>query len=367
MAVILETPDIIPLPRSTPLQDVEAVILAGTYHWNGSAFEDLRARPLLPVAQKPLIEYVLHWLRDSAVGTATICGNGSTGAIRSYVKDGAQFAMDVQYHEDRTPRGAAGCVKDAAMARSARTFVVADGTSIPVVDLGRVLEHHRTTGALLTIVADRREPSDGDSEVLHPAGIYVFDRSVLDAVPATSFQDIKEALIPSLYRAGHRIEVFPVAHPSPRVMNAATYLATNHWMVQRLGCQTPSAGKAGHVMGAPSAWVDPDAIIAGPVMLGAGVRVLAGATIVGPASIGAGTVVQSGAVVARSVVWDDCVIGEGAMVDNAILGDGAVVAERTTVMNTIHLAQGDQGSFARMLAGRSTQLRHPGMVKPAWS
>jgi len=367
MAALLETPDIIPLPRSTPLQDVEAVILAGTYHWNGSAFEDLRARPLLPVAQKPLIEYVLHWLRDSNVGTATICANGSTGALRSYVKDGARFAMDVQYHEDRTPRGAAGCVKDAAMSRTAQTFVVADGTSIPIVDLALVLEHHRTTGALLTIVADRREPSDGDSEVLHPVGIYIFDRSVLEAVPATSFQDIKEALIPSLYRAGHRIEVFPVAQPSPRVMNAATYLATNHWMVQRLGAQAPLSGKTGHVLGASNAWVDPDAIIVGPVMLGAGVRVLAGATIVGPASIGAGTVVESGAVVARSVVWDNCAIGEGAMVDNAILGDGAIVASGSTVMNTIHLAQADQGSFSRLLAGRSPQLRHTGMVKPAWS
>ena len=33
---------------------VRGVVLAGTYHWSNSSFEDLLPRPLVPVAQAPL-------------------------------------------------------------------------------------------------------------------------------------------------------------------------------------------------------------------------------------------------------------------------------------------------------------------------
>ena len=349
--------------------DVGAVILAGTYQWNGSAFEDLRVRPLLPVAQRPLIDYVLHWLKDSGVSEATVCGNGSTSAIRAHVHDGAEFALDVRYHEDRTPRGAAGCVKDASDSSSAKTLVVADGTSIPMVDLTNVIDYHHSTGAVLTIVADQRRSAVTGEEMLHPVGIYVFDRSVLDAVPATSFQDIKEALIPTLYRSGQRVEVFSVPQPSPRVMDASTYLAANHWMIQRLGAQAVSQtpGRIAGVLGSPSAWVDQDAVIVGPVMLGSGVRVLAGAAIVGPASIGDGTTVKAGAVIARSVVWNNCVVGEKAIVDNSVLADKSVILAGERVTNAIRAGQPERHSRRRLLPGRPQALPESPVIKPAWS
>src|ERR1044071_258880 len=37
------------------LSRVRGVILAGTYHWSNSAFEELLPRPLVPVAQAPLV------------------------------------------------------------------------------------------------------------------------------------------------------------------------------------------------------------------------------------------------------------------------------------------------------------------------
>src|SRR6266705_2711535 len=114
-------------------QSVEGIILAGQYHWSGSEFEELRPRPLLPVAGRPLIEHVLQWLQFGGVERATVCANGSTHALRRHLADGKRMSIDLHYFEDDVPRGAAGCVKDAASVRDARTLVVADGTSIPVL------------------------------------------------------------------------------------------------------------------------------------------------------------------------------------------------------------------------------------------
>jgi NDP-sugar pyrophosphorylase family protein len=349
--------------RPTTLESAaEAIILAGTHRWTGSPFEELRPRPLLPVAQTPIIDYVLRWLKANGVQQATICANGSTIPLREHVQDGRRFGVTVRYHEDPTPRGAAGCVKDASAASQARLLIVADGTAVPVVDLRAVLAYHRDTGAVLTIVAHDRAAASAGFPLLQTAGIYVFNRDVLDRVPATSFQDIKETLIPKLYRDGHRIEVFLVPKTSPHVMSAESYLAANYWAVEH---QTASAAAGSRGLNAPLAGIASDARVIGPVTLGAGVRVMAGATIVGPASIGDGTVIGPGAVVARSVVWNNCTIGEGALVDGSILADDVVIPAGSTVTNALRLAAPDPRTGRRLAAGSRSDVRRS--AAPAWS
>jgi NDP-sugar pyrophosphorylase family protein len=322
---------------------VASVVLAGSYQWTTSAFDALRPRPLLPVAQKPLIEFVLNWLNAGGVDDAIVCGNGSTASIRAHFETEASEVgrPGLVFYEDRSPRGAAGCLKDAAALTSADTLVVADGTSIPAFDLTELLEYHRRSAADLTIVAQQR---GHDAASLHPVGIYVFERKVLDAVPAKSFQDIKENLVPKVYRSGHKLDVFRVRDVSPRVLNASTYLALNHWMIRRVapeprfvdGCRDQ---RPRELHAHPTASISPDAVVLGPVLFGPGVRVHAGATVIGPSSIGAGSVIEPGAVVARSVIWKQCTVGARAMVDQSVMTDGAAAVASSTVSNTIRLAE----------------------------
>ncbi len=346
---------------------IGGIVLAGTYHWTTSSFGSLRPRSLMPVAEIPLIEYVLGWLRDGGVPATTICANGSTGAMRAHLGDGRQLGMSLTYHEDGIPRGAAGCVKDASKHTQAGTFVVADGTSIPVVDLRALVAHHRRTGASVTIVAQRREGRPGAAPTLCPAGIYVFERAILDVVPSTSFQDIKESLIPKLYRAGCAVEVFNVDEVSPRVLNADTYLAANHWMIERLAAASPATATSNELMAHPSAWIDPTATTVGPVILGPGVRVHRNALIVGPASLGAGTIVEEGAVVARSVTWEDCVIGEGSVVDQTVLADRARVAPGVSLSNAIRVAKADPAPRVAVVRPKIVTGRADALAKPALS
>src|SRR5689334_14841802 len=94
-------------PSTTPTGAIGGIVLAGTYHWTTSSFGSLRPRSLMPVAEIPLIEYVLGWFRDGGVPSTTICANGSTGAMRAHLGDGRQLGMSLSYHEDGIPRGAA--------------------------------------------------------------------------------------------------------------------------------------------------------------------------------------------------------------------------------------------------------------------
>lgn len=318
---------------------IEGVILAGTYHWSHSAFEHLLPRPLLPVAQTPLICYVLRWLRDGGIEQATVCANSASRAVRAYLGDGSRLSLGLRYLEDWTPRGAAGCLRDAGANTGADTLVVADGTAIPAVNLQGLLDAHRRSGAALTIVVHDDAGIGVAQRVLSPAGIYVVERRVLDLIPGAGFQDIKESLIPMLYRAGERVSTHTGVGACPRILNAETYLAVNHWMIQSMA--DGSAALAGYralgggVLSHPSARIEPGATLVGPILLGPSVRVQSGATIVGPTALGAHTQVEAGALVSRVVAWSHCVVGAGAVVDHSVVADQAEIEPGSQVFSAV--------------------------------
>lgn len=348
---------------------VSGIVLAGSYQWTGSSFEQLRVRPLLPVALKPIIGHVLDWFEAAGIRETIICANGSTSAIRRHLDESYPSALNISYHEDGTPRGAAGCVKDAAEQSEADVFIVTDGATIPTADVTRLVEKHVASQAALTIVVHRSTSAFSDTPQFHPTGTYVFERQVLDSIPATSFHDIKENLIPKMYRDGLHIELFEVEDASPRVFNADAYLALNRWMMARASTLHNQGAKPqpSEPVAHPTAWVDKTAILVGPVVLGADVRVHASATIVGPCVIGAGTVVHAGASVARSITWDGCTIGENAFVDQCVLADHASVAPRETISGVLRLATTEaRRGFRRPATVRKAGLSaHEVLPKPA--
>jgi mannose-1-phosphate guanylyltransferase len=236
--------------------------------------------------------------------------------------------MTVLYHEDPMPRGAAGSARDAAFATGAETFVIADGTTIPNVDLRDLLLKHHASGACVTVVVHSEARRNGNPVMRVPTGIYIFTRRAFEQVPTHGFCDIKETLIPQLYRAGERVVVYEAPGATPRVLDSSTYMAVNEWMIEQLvksGEDQDGYVRSGSALVHRDAFVAHDAQLVGPVLIGPGARVLSGAVVVGPASIGRDATVASGGLVSRSAVWRRSTIGEGASADRCIVADDAVV------------------------------------------
>jgi NDP-sugar pyrophosphorylase family protein len=225
------------------------------------------------------------------------------------------------------PRGAAGSARDAALATQGQTFVIADGTSIPRVDLNDVLLKHHTSGAAVTVVVNSEEKRNAALDV--PSGIYVFSRRALEQVPAHGFCDIKETLIPKLYDAGERIVAYEAASATPRVMDAATYMAVNEWMIERLvteGEEQIGYSRTANGFIHRDAFIADDASIVGPVLVGPGARIESDAVVIGPTSIGREAIVERGALVSRSAVWRRSIVGEYSTADRCIVADDAIVS-----------------------------------------
>jgi NDP-sugar pyrophosphorylase family protein len=266
--------------------------------------------------------------------------------------------MRLSYHEDAMPRGAAGSLRDARVASDADTFVVAEGTAIPNVNLRDLLATHHSSGALVTIVAHTEPGRHGNPAAHVPCGIYVFSRRALDAVPDAGFYDIKENLIPQLYRSGERITVYTAASAAPRVRDASSYLAVNGWMVEHLvmqGERPEGYLTSGTCLYHSEAMIADDAVFVGPVLVGPGARVMPGAVIVGPASIGREATIERGALVSRSAIWRRSLVGERAVADRCIIGDDTVVAPHTEAIRAVMVA--DQRGEPEMLRAVSSEVQ----------
>ena len=318
----------------------DAVLLAGTQVWRRTAFDQLLPRPVLPVGQMPLLAHPLRWLRAAGASRVTICANGLAPQLREHLEPVRHLLPALTFHEDQSPRGAAGSARDAALATDADLFVVADATTIPDVSLLRVLMEHQESRAALTIIV---QPSlGGRGTSLVPTGLYVFSRRAFEYVPAAGYQDIKESLIPRLYAAGELVVTSEAESQCPRVLDAKTYLAVSHRTIARSAAPTAAIGDTAVDNTAsidPSARISPTALLVGPVLVGPGAEIKDDVVIVGPSSIGADTVVERGALISRSVIWNACTIGAGATVDCSVLSSGVSVAADARLVGAIQVSE----------------------------
>ncbi|MCH8806398.1 MAG: NDP-sugar synthase [Planctomycetes bacterium] len=348
--------------------NASGIVLAGVHRWGESEFERLLPRPLLPVAESPLICYALRWLRDGGVVSATVCANSESHFVRHLLKDGSDYGLDIRYFEDLTPRGPAGCVRDAGLWGARGDLIVTDGCVIPTLNLSELLAEHRRTAAAITVVVEPRNEMDPFREAMPRAtGIFVFSPRALEAVPPTGYQDIKELLIPALHKSGERVLIYHAEGECLRVTDIDSYMAANEWMIERIAAgevPLPEYRLDGSVGVGCDVRVADDARLIGPILMGPRTRVGPGATIVGPTVLGADCVIEERALVSRSVVWDRCRIGTAARIDECILATGSVIDSGERIQCTLHTRDLDRAWSPGTDARRGDAARAKSETRP---
>ena len=338
-------------PYREPSHRVSSIVLAGVHAWGSCTLERATCRPLLPIAGQPLIWHILRWLRNSNITKGTVCANGDTHALRARLEAAHALGMHLTFSQDIMPRGPAGAAHDAGKSMDAEAIVVAEGTTLPTLDLGAMLRDHAASDAAITVAVVRAGHSVTENrDALRPIGVYVFSPEALRHIPAEGYQDIKETLIPRLYGHGVPVGTFDVGQePPPRVTDAGSYMAVNAWAVEMFcSSQRQPSGyrRLNDALIHESAAVARSAQVIGPVLVGPGVEIDKAAVLVGPTSVGAACRVGADAVVSRSAVWNACRIGTGSTVDNCVLTDESHITGDLTVRDTVCIAHArTDGSF----------------------
>jgi len=258
---------------------------------------------------------------------------------------GDSFGASLEYYEDITPRGPAGCLRDVVAESGAQTQVVADGSHIPPFDLNALLAVHRSSNAAMTVVLTSYDPASGLNDGrLRPVGVYVVEARALQEIPPTGYRDIKEGLIPALREAGEPVLPYVVHDPDYRLSDLAGHLATQEYILGRVRRGDLIAAdytRIGDAFVHVRARVDERARLLGSCLIGPHARVEGDAIVIGPTVIGSHCRIESGAVVSRSSLWDSSTVFADAQVDGAVLAYGVRVRPHGRVCHTVVLPPED--------------------------
>lgn len=320
-------------------------------------------RCLVPMANRPLVTYALRALKKAGATDVSLCANGDTAKLKRTFLDDQYEGMRLHYVEDSMPRGPAGCVKDAAQAMGGGEIVAIEGALLPDFDIEKLLAIHRDSEATLTAGISR--PARGESSNPRMIGVYAFNHACLSYVSGKGYQDIKEGLIPRLYKAGQQVQTCELQGQGPRVTGPESYLAINNWVVRQLADERFAPDgyeRRGEQFIHPTARIAEDAQLVGPMVIGPDSVIKSKAVLIGPVSIGAGCTIGEEATLCSAVLWDKVKVGMSAHVDESILANGVIVAGGSQVSRNIRSAANNPmpnlglGSFARHLPCRLPNL-----------
>ncbi|MGY1454132.1 mannose-1-phosphate guanylyltransferase [Streptomyces sp. SS8] len=322
----------------------EAILLVGG---RGTRLRPLTVhtpKPMVPAAGVPFLTHQLARARAAGVEHVVLATSYLAEVFEPYFGDGSDLGLHLEYVTEEEPLGTGGAIRNVASrlhCGPGDPVLVFNGDILTGLDIRALVETHTSSGAdvslHLTKVADPRAfglvPTDADGRVTAflekpqtpeeivtdqiNAGAYVFDRSVIDAIPAGRPVSVERETFPGLLAEGAHLQG----------MVDSTY-----W----LDLGTPQAfvrGSADLVLGhAPSPAVPGRR---GERLVLDGAEVASGAKLTGGTAVGAGAVIAEGAQVHGSTVLDGAVVGPGAVVRDSLVGTGARIGARTVLEGAV--------------------------------
>ncbi|MEV6313999.1 NDP-sugar synthase [Streptomyces sp. NPDC051776] len=322
----------------------EAILLVGG---KGTRLRPLTVhtpKPMVPAAGVPFLTHQLARARAAGVEHIVLATSYLAEVFEPHFGDGSSLGLHLEYVTEVEPLGTGGAIRNVASRLHSgpdEPVLIFNGDILTGLDIPALVDTHSSSGAdvslHLTRVEDPRRfglvPTDGSGRVTAflekpqtpeeivtdqiNAGAYVFNRSVIDSIPAGRPVSVERETFPGLLAAGAHLQG----------MVDSTY-----W----LDLGTPQAfvrGSADLVLGhAPSPAVPGRC---GERLVLEGARVAADAKLTGGTVIGAGAVVGEGARVHGSTVLDGAVVEPGAQIQDSLIGARSRIGARAVLAGAV--------------------------------
>lgn len=309
-----------------------------------------RPKPMLPAANRPILEYVLDALVNAGVADLHVV----VGYHRDRVQDhfGSRYrGVPIAYHVQEKQLGSGHALLQARDAIES-DFLVVNGDEVVATEMveavmaGHTIEEIASLAVIESeaapqygaveldegmVVALEEKPDDRTHRLMN-AGIYAFGPSVFEEADRTPRESGELALTDTISRlVDHGERVRGVRTGGLRTE------ATYPWDLPELASDLLDAGiidEPEHDPGvylADSASIHPTAVLNAPVVIGADTVVEAHAVVGPDVALGRNTTVESGAVVEGSVLDDDSRIGPNATFADSVTGQAVAIGAGVTV------------------------------------
>lgn len=322
---------------------MKAIVMAGGFGTRIQPLTSSRPKPMLPILNKPMMEYIIHKLKEIGVVDIAILLYFKPDVIKNYFKDGKDFGVHIHYILPDGDFGTAGAVKKAEKFVNGEDFIVISGDLVTDFNLDEIIGFHNIKHSFCTIcltsvddplqfgvvITDKsgkilrflEKPGWGEvfSDTVN-TGIYVFKADVLKFIPNEKAFDFSKDLFPLLMERG--IDLFG-------------YTAEGYW----------------RDVGNPQSYRDVlNDIIKGRVNISHGYKKfdLKNATVYSDSDIAVSKEIFSGTVfIAKNLecepsskIIDSCLgenvkIGENCIIENSIIWENVVIESHCKIKNAV--------------------------------
>jgi NDP-sugar pyrophosphorylase family protein len=312
---------------------MQALILAGG---KGTRLRPLTLhtpKPIVPIANRPLLVYQLELLKRAEVRDVILSLSYQPQKIEDKLLDGTDHRVRISYMVETTPLGTAGAFRNAA-GLIRETTVVLNGDVLTDIDLGAVLELHRRRDAAATIVlapvpnpteygfvetdeagrvkrfVEKPAPEEVTADTIN-AGIYVLEPRILDYIPEGEPFMFEYDIFPRLLEAGEAFYGYTWRGYWRDVGSAPSYLQANmDVLAGRVKLLNKLPAERGEKFDA-SAEIDALSVVDPSCTLKAGVEII------------------------NSVVSRNCYIEERARIENSVIRGGTRIGPQATITGAV--------------------------------
>jgi NDP-sugar pyrophosphorylase family protein len=310
---------------------MKAMVLAAGLGLRMRPLTTLRAKPALPVLNRPLLCWTLERLARHGVTDVAINLHHLPRSITKAVGDGGAFGLRVRFSRERRILGTGGGPRRLRDFLGDEPVLLVNGDVFFDFDLAGLVAKHRASGCAATLALKPNPDRGAYSAVvtgrsgrilsIHGlpraargpvslfTGVHVIEPALLDRLPPGPSDSVRDLYVPLIAEGapllGVRVRGAWYDLGSPRL-----YLAAQASLL--------AAG-----FGGPRG-----SLVDGSARIGPGARV--GRSVIGP-----GSHVGAGASVVESVLWDGVVVGARATVRRSILASGVRVAAGRAVVERV--------------------------------
>ena len=317
---------------------MKAVVMAGGKGTRLRPITYSIPKPLVPIAGKPCIGYVLDSYHEAGIKDAIITAGYKFEALINGVLKFKNQDQNILFSVEREPVGTAGSIKLVSKFID-DTFIVGSGDTLIDFDIKKIVDFHRKRKSKLTIALttvedpsqlgivelkdgvitrflEKPTPEQAFSNLVN-AGLYVIEPEVLDYIPEGEPYDFAKQLFPKLLDNGFELHGY---------IGEGTWLDTG---------RPNDMIRANQLMTEKYGYNYAEGNVSGKLIINSSLRHFAGSKLKGPTFIGEGVSSMNGSCIEASAIYDGVQIGQDVEIKDSILMDGVKVLDGTRIEKSV--------------------------------
>ncbi len=320
---------------------MEAILLAGGFGTRLRPLTYTRAKPLLPVLNKPMISYLIDAL-PSEVDRVILAVNYRKEQIEEFFKE-YDCGREVIVNDEPEPLGTGGAVKFAEQYITGKFFVL-NSDIISSINLHDMLRFHEDKKAAATIslwpvenvaefgvakveddgritgFVEKPRPEDAPSNLIN-AGAYLLEPEVLDYIETGRLVSMEKEIFPRIIEDTGRFYGYRFDGYWIDIGRMKSYLYVNEFLLKHKGLN--------YLVGENSS-VDGELrnSVAGRNVI------IKGDSRVSSSIIFDNVVVDGDCVIEGSVIGENTSIGRGCRIINTVIGDNESIDNYVELVDT---------------------------------